>query len=66
MAKENDNTSLSQGDLEAKAQLLKLTLEKHNPAQLRDIAFNLMQEYDKGSNEHRCYAALYELMDILK
>lgn len=67
MSDTNKNYSnLSQGDLEAKAKLLDAVLKKHKPEELKEKAFELMQEAEPDSDQFQCYAALYELMDIFK
>ena len=60
------NTSTSQGEIEEKAALLLSVLKKHNPNQLKDLSFELMQKHNPASEEHKCFSALYEIMDIFK
>ncbi len=53
-------------EIEAKATLLAKVLEKHDPETLKDKAFDLMQQHPSDSPEFKCFAALYEIMDIFK
>lgn len=53
-------------NIEEKAKLLHRVLEKHQPEELKKLSFKLMQKAKPGSDEFKCYAALFEIMDIFK
>lgn len=55
---------VTEAEIQAQAKTLKAILEKHKPAELKDLAFELMQTEPAGSDKFKCYAALYELLDI--
>jgi hypothetical protein len=55
-----------QQQLQLKAQALAKVLEKHNPQQTSELAFKLMENSTPGTDEFKAYAALYEVMEILK
>jgi hypothetical protein len=55
-------------NLEEKARLLSLILEKHNPEELKALSMRLLnspKETTQGEVKRIC-SALYELMDVLK
>jgi hypothetical protein len=62
----SDTQKNLENQIQIKATLLARVLEKHNPSETADIAFALMENTTPGTQEFKAYAALYELMDILK
>lgn len=57
---------ISSHSIQEKAELLAKVLEKHPPKELSKHAFDLMQNAKPGSKEFKCYAALYEVMNVLQ
>ena len=53
-------------NIQDKAGLLAKILEKHPPEELSKLAFKQMQKCEPGSDQFKCYAALYELMNVLQ
>lgn len=52
-------------NIELKAKQLAKILEKHNPQQMKLIARNIMENTVPNTEEFKCAAALFELMDAL-